>query len=73
MTEITFIIEEDPVDGGFVAKAHAANNRDIFTEGDSREELIDNIREAIEASFAESEPKPSVIHLHFVRDEVIAR
>jgi predicted RNase H-like HicB family nuclease len=74
MSEITFIIREDEVDGGFVAQAHWPDgNRDIFTEGDTREELIQNIRKAIDVSFDANEQKPSVIHLHFVRDEVIAR
>jgi predicted RNase H-like HicB family nuclease len=74
MNEITFIITEDQVDGGYNARAHWPDeNRDIFTEGDTREELIRNIREAIEVTFDEHEPKPQLIHLHFVRDEVIAR
>jgi predicted RNase H-like HicB family nuclease len=74
MSEITFIIREDTVDGGYVAKAHWPDgNRDIFTEGDTREGLIANIRDAIDASFDDHEKKPDTIHLHFVRDEVIAR
>jgi len=73
MREITFIITEE-VDGGYTAKAQCSNgNRHIFTEGDTRDDLIRNIREAIDVSFAEGEPKPDVIHLHFVRDEVISR
>ena len=74
MREITFIVTEDETDGGFNARAHWPNgNRDIITEGNSREELIKNIREALDVSFDESEPKPDVIHLHYVRDEVISR
>ena len=74
MNEITFIITEDQVDGGYNARAHWPDgNRDIFTEGDTREELIRNIRDAIDVTFDEHEPKPQLIHLHFVRDEVIAR
>jgi predicted RNase H-like HicB family nuclease len=74
MKEIIFVVTEDEADGGFTAKAHWADgNRDIFTEGDSREELLSNIRDAIEAAFDGNEPKPDLIHLHFVRDEVIAR
>lgn len=74
MSQITFIVTEDPVDGGFTAKGHWPDgNRDLFTEADTRDELIRNIRQAIDATFDESEPKPEVIHLHFVRDEVIAR
>ena len=74
MNEITFIITEDDVDGGYSARAHWPDgNRDIFTEGDTREVLIRNIREALDVTFAEDEEKPHLIHLHFVRDEVIAR
>lgn len=74
MNEITFIITEDEIDGGFNARAHWPDgNRDIFTEGDTREELIQNIRKAVKVSFGASEKKPRLIHLHFVRDEVITR
>ena len=74
MREITFIVTEDEVNGGFTARAHWSDGkRDIITEGDTREELLRNIREAIDVSFDEAEPKPDLIHLHFVRDEVIAR
>ena len=74
MREIIFIVTEDAVDGGFTAKAHWPDgNRDIFTEADTREQLVDNIREAVDVSFDEHETKPELIHLHVVRDEVIAR
>jgi len=74
MSEITFIITEDEADGGYNARAHWPDgNRDIFSQGDTREDLIRNIRDAIDASFDDDEPKPQLIHLHFVRDEVIAR
>jgi predicted RNase H-like HicB family nuclease len=73
MREITFIIQEDHADGGLTAHAHwPEGNRDIFTEGSTREELIQNIREAVDASFGEHEIRPTLVHLHFVRDEVIA-
>jgi predicted RNase H-like HicB family nuclease len=73
MSEITFIVTEDDVDGGYNARAHwPAGNRAIFTQGDTREELIANIREAVEVSFDEGEPMPNLIHLHYVRDEVVA-
>ena len=74
MREITFVVEEDEVEGGFTARAQwPQGNRSIITEGDTRDDLIRNIREAIDASFDVNEPKPDLIHLHFVRDEVIAR
>lgn len=69
---ITFVITEDPIDGGFVARAHwPAGNRETVTQGDDREDLIRNIREALDASFDEAEQKPKLIHLHFVRDETL--
>jgi predicted RNase H-like HicB family nuclease len=67
---ITFVITEDAADGGYVAQAHwASGNRHIQTQGDDRDELVRNIREAIEASFGEGEEKPEIVHLHFVHDE----
>jgi predicted RNase H-like HicB family nuclease len=70
---ITFVVTEDKVDGGYVAHGHWPDgNRDIITEGDDREQLITNIRDAIDCSFDENEPRPKLIHLHYVRDEVIA-
>jgi predicted RNase H-like HicB family nuclease len=73
MREITFIVKEDETDGGYTAHARWPDgNRDIFTDGDDRESLIKNIREAIDAAFDAAEPKPELVHLHFVRDEVVA-
>jgi len=69
MREITFVVSEDDADGGFTARAHWPDgNRDIFTDGDTKDELIRNIREALDASFDEAEDKPDLIHLHFVGD-----
>jgi len=74
MREITFIVTEDEAHGGYAAKAHWPDgNRHIFTEGDTRDDLLRNIREAIDVSFDVDEQKPALIHLHFVRDEVVAR
>jgi hypothetical protein len=62
MKEIIFVITEDDVDGGFTAKAHWADgNRDIVTEGDSREELLRNIRDnrrRVRRERAQSRPDP---------------
>jgi len=64
MGEITFIVTEDDVDGGYNARAHWPDgNRAIFTQGDTREELIKNIREAVEVSFDKGEPMPDLIRL----------
>lgn len=65
--EIIFIVEED-VDGGYVARALEYG---IFTEGDSLEELKQNIRDAMECYFDREEDIPKIIHLHIVKDEVM--
>jgi hypothetical protein len=65
-TEIVFdVIQEQ--DGGFVADCL---NEDIVTQGDSWDELLKNVREAVSAFFFDSDP-PAKIRLHLVRDEVI--
>src|SRR5438105_4421989 len=72
MREITFIIVEDQTDGGYTAHAHWPHgNRSIHTQGKDRDELVRNIREAIDATFAREEEKPQIVHLHYVRDETI--
>lgn len=65
--EIVFSVTQE-ADGGFVAECLS---HDIFTQGDSWEELRDNVREAIAAYFFD-QPKPGSVRLHFVRDEVFA-
>ena len=67
MSEIIFLIEEAP-EGGLTARALGTS---IFTEADSMEELRDAIRDAVRCHFDEG-TGPSVIRLHFVREEVIA-
>ena len=71
MNEITFIITEDDIDGGYTARAHWPDgNRDIIIEGDTRDELLQNIRKAIDVSFDSDEKKPGLIHLQYVPDEM---
>ncbi len=65
--EIIFYIEES-MEGGFEAKALGHS---IFTEGDTIDELKENIRYAIRCHFEEPD-MPQVIKLHFVREEAIA-
>ncbi len=66
MTEIIFIVEES-VEGGYEAKALGHS---IFTEGDSLEELKENIKEAIHCHFEENAPK--IVRLHVTREEIFA-
>jgi hypothetical protein len=68
MTELLFIVEEDPT-GGLTARAVGHG---IFTEGETREDLIANVREAVQCHFAETAERPKSIRLHYVRDEVLA-
>ena len=65
--EITFIVE-DAIEGGYTA--HALGEA-IVTEADTIEELRVMIRDAVDCHF-DADEKPKTIHLHFVRDEVIA-
>jgi len=66
-TEILFLIE-DSQDGGITARAISEL---IFTEADTYEELKKNILEAVDCHF-DSEKKPKLIRLHYVKEEVIA-
>ena len=65
--EIVFNVTQEG-DGGFVAECLS---HDIFTEGDTWEQLRLNVREAVSAYFFD-QPKPTGIRLHLVRDEVLA-
>ena len=67
MNEIIFLVE-DASEGGFTARALGHS---IYTDADTIAELHANVREAISCHFDPAE-KPSIIRLHFVRDEVIA-
>jgi predicted RNase H-like HicB family nuclease len=64
--EIVFSVTQES-DGGFVAECLS---HDIFTEGNTWEELRANAREAVSAFFFD-QPKPSSVRLHLVRDEVL--
>jgi hypothetical protein len=66
MNEIIFLVQE-PDEGGYTARAL---DHSIFTEGDSLDELRQNVRHAVECHF-EPGDKPTMIRLHFVRDEVL--
>jgi len=65
--EIIFTVNES-LDGGYEAQAVGYS---IFTECDEYSELPNMLREAVKCHFDEDE-KPSLIRIHFVRDEVIA-
>jgi hypothetical protein len=69
--EIIFEVREDEADGGYIASALGF---DIFAEADSLDGLRKNVRAAVQCHFGDGAPgpMPSVIRLHFVRDEVFA-
>ena len=67
MQEIIFVVEEEP-DGGYIAKALGAS---IITQADTKEALQACVRDAVYCHFDEGQG-PSIIRLHYVRDEVIA-
>ena len=67
MSEIFFTVEESP-EGGYEARALGHS---IFTEADNLESLYINVKEAVNCHFEESN-KPSIIRLHFAREEIIA-
>ena len=65
-TEIIFSVQESP-EGGYEAQALG---HDIFTQGETMEELREMVRDAVKCHF-DAESAPSVIRLHIVKDEVI--
>ena len=68
MTEIVFLVEEDP-GGGYTA---AALGESVVTQADKLEELRERVRDAVRCHFPDEQARPKLIRLHFVRDEVFA-
>ena len=66
-TEVVFVVEEAP-EGGYTARALGVS---IFTEADSLDELQERVRDAVHCHFEEAH-RPSVIRLHYVREQLIA-
>ena len=67
MDELVFEVVQES-DGGYCAECLTEN---IFTQGNSWEELRQNVREAVIAFFFDK-PIPTTIRLHLVRDEVLS-
>lgn len=69
MSEVIFEVTQE-ADGGFCADCLTEA---IFTQGDTWEQLRDNVRQAVRAYYFD-QPKqlPSSIRLHLVRDEIFA-
>ncbi len=68
MRELIFEVTED-LEGGYVASALGVG---IHTQAETVDELKEMVRDAIACYFDEEDEKPSLIRLHFVRDEVLA-
>ena len=68
MSEIIFEVTEDETDGGYSASALGYG---IHTQGDSIEDIRLKVREAVDCYFDDSMPRPRLIRLHFVRDELL--
>lgn len=67
MTEIIFLVEEDP-EGGYSAQALGES---IFTQAEDLIELRAMVRDAVQCHFDEG-MRPKLIRLHIVKEEVIA-
>ena len=66
MDELVFDVTQES-DGGYIAECLS---EDVFTQADTWDELRENVREAVQAYYFDSEP-PARIRLHLVRDEVV--
>lgn len=66
MSEIIFIIENSD-EGGYTAKALGYS---IYTEGETLDELKENIKDAVKCHF-DAKKLPHIVRLHMVKDEVI--
>lgn len=66
MNEIIFLVEDAP-EGGYSARALG---QAIFTAADSEQELQTMVKDAVACHFDDGDA-PSIIRLHYVRDEVI--
>jgi hypothetical protein len=64
--EIIFAVEESP-EGGYEARALGYS---IYTQAETLNELRQMVRDAVNCHF-DGEAKPSVIRLHWVKDEVL--
>jgi hypothetical protein len=67
MTEIIFLVEDAP-EGGYTARAVSAS---IFTQADTAAELHEAVRDAVRCHFDPGQA-PSLIRLHYTREDVIA-
>jgi hypothetical protein len=67
-TEIILLVREDEIDGGYTASALGYG---IHTQGEDWNDLKAMVRDAVLCHFDNTMPPLKLIHLHFVRDEVL--
>lgn len=67
MNEIIFLIEDEP-EGGYNAQALGHS---IFTQGETVEEIKQNILDAMHCHFDDTGDIPKIIRLHFVKEEIL--
>jgi hypothetical protein len=67
MSEIVFLVEDAP-EGGLLARALGHS---IYTEAETYDELRTMVRDAVHCHFDDTD-RPTVIRLHYVKDEVLA-
>lgn len=67
MSEIIFIVENSD-EGGYTAKSLGYS---IYTEGETLDQLKENIKDAVKCHF-DTKEIPHIVRLHIVKDEVIA-
>ncbi len=65
MTELVFVVEEDP-EGGWTARAVGES---IFTEADDLDGLRETIRDAVVCHFDRLMDRPEFVRLQGSRDE----
>jgi hypothetical protein len=58
----------DAEEGGYCARALG---HPIFTEAETWKELRQNVLEAVSLHFDEAAPRPHMVQLHYVKDELI--
>jgi hypothetical protein len=64
-TEIIFLVEDSP-EGGYEARALGHS---IYTYADTLDELRFMVKDAVNCHFDDNE-RPSIVRMHFVREEV---
>ena len=68
MSELIFVVNEAE-EGGYIAKCLTQS---IFTEGETMDELRVNVKLAVNCHFEDESHAPTLIRLHFVKDELIS-